>query len=518
MRKIVIGISLLVVSLVAVAMTNSADSEPLNDYIAHEWGTFTSVSGSDGVQLDGLFLEEEKLPKFVKELQIPIGKLKFQGMGLPDFNIRGVNIKMETPVIYFYSEKEGNVDVNVKFKGGIVNQWYPASVNNRHISFNEGKSTLSPINAPDFTSVYNDSLNWKVKVLGPNSHLSYTSPQNLETPTWVNPRYTDANMLQIGKDREKFIFYRGLARFDQPFKVTSQSSSQLTLQNTGNDEIGFAMVYEYTKDKKAKVWWTGKLDGKEQKVVHKKELDVNKSIHGEFLSGLIKAGLYKKEAQSMLETWRHSYFEKEGLRVFWIVPRKFTDEILPISFKPAPKKLERVLVGRSEVLTHKNEVKLVKDFVHNTEKNPYWMQGNGFLNRTPDRFFKAWQSRVQKLLENVDHRFSFLKQISGYDLPFGEYYIDEKKKWECSVKLINFDFQILKYKKETSKLSGELTYWFKSKKLREENNMYSSGYRDRKAVFNMENGELDGECKIYEVKAKEDVLVETKIFKDGKVL
>jgi hypothetical protein len=34
-------------------------------YQLHEWGTFTTVSGSDGVLLEGLQREEEQLPPFV---------------------------------------------------------------------------------------------------------------------------------------------------------------------------------------------------------------------------------------------------------------------------------------------------------------------------------------------------------------------------------------------------------------------------------------------------------------------
>ena len=40
-------------------------SQILFGYELHEWGTFTTVSGSDGVLLTGLEVEEEKLPSFV---------------------------------------------------------------------------------------------------------------------------------------------------------------------------------------------------------------------------------------------------------------------------------------------------------------------------------------------------------------------------------------------------------------------------------------------------------------------
>ena len=52
----------------------------------------------------------------------------------------------------------------------------------------------------------------------------------------------------------------------------------------------------------------------------------------------------------MLETWRDSWFE-DGVRVFYIVPRKSVDAILPLSISPAPSAIARVFVGRMEVLT-----------------------------------------------------------------------------------------------------------------------------------------------------------------------
>ena len=39
--------------------------------------------------------------------------------------------RMETPVIYFYSEKERSVDVDVRFNGGRITEWYPQLTNPR---------------------------------------------------------------------------------------------------------------------------------------------------------------------------------------------------------------------------------------------------------------------------------------------------------------------------------------------------------------------------------------------------
>jgi len=87
----------------------------------HEWGTFTTVSGSDGKLLTGLEREEEYLPYFV---QGHAGVNRRRGKGFY-FPLRGVTVKMETPVIYFYGEPQKNVNVKVGFNGGSISQWYP---------------------------------------------------------------------------------------------------------------------------------------------------------------------------------------------------------------------------------------------------------------------------------------------------------------------------------------------------------------------------------------------------------
>jgi hypothetical protein len=65
---------------------------------------------------------------------------------------------------------------------------------------------------------------------------------------------------------------------------------------------------------------------------------------------LHRAGLYADEARAMVNTWRKSYFQTEGFRILYFVPRRLTDSILPLTVDPQPKELVRVLVGRLDVL------------------------------------------------------------------------------------------------------------------------------------------------------------------------
>ena len=74
------------------------------------------------------------------------------------------------------------------------------------------------------------------------------------------------------------------------------------------------------------------------------------AVHGSLVNALVEAGLYRKEAVAMVETWKDSWFE-EGMRVIYLVPRSTIDRELPLTIQPNPKELTRVFVGRVEILS-----------------------------------------------------------------------------------------------------------------------------------------------------------------------
>jgi hypothetical protein len=82
---------------------------------AHEWGTFTTVAGETGRAVDWLPLNgPSDLPSFVEH---------YRGGG---FKVGlGGTIRMETPVLYFYSMHDTKVDVGVSFVHGLITEWYP---------------------------------------------------------------------------------------------------------------------------------------------------------------------------------------------------------------------------------------------------------------------------------------------------------------------------------------------------------------------------------------------------------
>jgi hypothetical protein len=68
--------------------------------------------------------------------------------------------------------------------------------------------------------------------------------------------------------------------------------------------------------------------------------------------------LYPREALAMVNTWDDSWFQEEGVRVLYILPRAWTDQILPMQLDPTPKELVRVMVGRAELITPDTERRL----------------------------------------------------------------------------------------------------------------------------------------------------------------
>src|SRR4051794_18219810 len=83
--------------------------------IAHEWGTFTSVQGADGVQFEWNPLVASELPKFVYDRNRPERLPKLSINELLGKNSTLALQRMETPVIYFYSGTPQKVNVSVQF-------------------------------------------------------------------------------------------------------------------------------------------------------------------------------------------------------------------------------------------------------------------------------------------------------------------------------------------------------------------------------------------------------------------
>lgn len=382
--------------------------------VVHEWGTFTTVQGSDGVVLDGLRHEERDLPAFVHDIR------DFAG-------ISGVSPKMETPVIYFYSDRQRKIKVRVNFTRGVITQWYPAadSVNHQGMTLNGAAEKPAGREITDLKDGY---IEWggsnDLMILAPgatedtqlangkgaNSQIKIELPRVAEDDPWRFCREVDANTLRVCNlnlarkqggegvvnEYEKCLFYRGLGDFPLPLKAVVRSDQYhespltradgkvvgtmrtvklaLELTNTGKfGALTHALIvykrggfsgFHYVGDIKDSADWEDlviSLDDASETTEQLVKLLTEK---------LTLTGLYEKEALAMARTWQQGYFNDEGLRVLYVLPRDFVDWELPVTMdagdgwtygkhkqaKAIP--FVRTFVARCDLLTPSREAEL----------------------------------------------------------------------------------------------------------------------------------------------------------------
>jgi hypothetical protein len=305
-----------------VTKLEAQDQTPRQDrFVAHEWGTFTSVSTADGrQQLWNPLGGASELPSFVYRSSEASQCFKSGTLAL---------VRMETPVIYFYSDREVRASVKVDLPKGCVTEWYPLA------------------------SVTRQTIDWNGFVAQPGAKEKF--PVDRSQSHYYPARETDAAPLSLGDEQkveqERFLFYRGIGFFDLPLSARLKGD-QVIVHDTGPYEVEKVILFE---NRGGKSGWRihGPLKG--DAAIARPALDQPvEPLLREFEKTLVGQGLYEKEAAAMVKTWRDSWFE-EGLRVFYILPQRATDVILPITIKPQPSELARVFVGRAEIITPEME-------------------------------------------------------------------------------------------------------------------------------------------------------------------
>jgi hypothetical protein len=336
--------AVLVLSLVCVALPGPASSNPArqatSDLVAHEWGTFTSIADHNGHAIQWYPRSgADDLPEFVEYCGSAGGKRRLQG-----------TIRMETPVLYFYSPTETTVSVKVRFSKGVITEWYP------HASRT----------VPDAKKVLDESvllqsrgdgeIAWDSVAVKPSA--SPNLPHDETKARYYAARETSSAPLIVrapkGEQQEKFLFYRGLSVFPLPITTQLISGGKVLVKNLQSAEIPSLILFERRGDKLG-YRFGGTLQAEGELQLDSPELTSTVESFGRDLADLLMSqGLYPDEAQAMVETWKSSWFE-EGSRLLYIVPPQFVNTVLPLSIKPAPAQTVRVFVGRMELITPASE-------------------------------------------------------------------------------------------------------------------------------------------------------------------
>ena len=253
----------LVILAVAALAVVAFETGKKHDLVVHEWGTFTSVQGGDGQLLSWHPLQTTVLPSFVYDWSKP--GLNRQ-LASPAARTKGVMVtlqRMETPVIYFYSDTEQSVDVSVQFPKGLVTEWYPQAARIGPATFPPKPSLIAMDNAIhkvgmpagfSFVSMFgknpvtNSIIEWQnVRVLPAKNNQTLANQLHVEKTGnhYFAARETDSAFVSVDSrsktnsadENEKFLFYRGVGNFATPLKVTTSADGKVTVENTGKEPL-----------------------------------------------------------------------------------------------------------------------------------------------------------------------------------------------------------------------------------------------------------------------------------------
>lgn len=349
---------------------------PAEDLIVHEWGTFTTFSGSDGVHLDfrPLAAAHSDLPDFVWDRASGSPQAVFSKARL-----RG-KVRMETPVTYFYTDRERTIRASVEFPQGMLTEFYPP-VESFSPPFDIKAATT------DGEKIGNSRLDWgKIKLIPAKAFLPTVADEtdaawlqqrvleNLCLPGnghYAAARATDSAFVLTnlkskgpfspgGRYLEKFLFYRGVGKFELPVQVEAGTDGEIRVHNRGAETLKSLFLVESTGNEQRMSAIPQVAAGQAAVMPRPVPVTDRQAARDQMVTALVQEGLYEKEARAMVATWDDSWFLEEGTRVFYMVPRPVTDSLLPLKIEPQPKETVRVLVGRLEVMRASEEKRLVE--------------------------------------------------------------------------------------------------------------------------------------------------------------
>jgi hypothetical protein len=350
---------------------------PGSGFVVHEWGTNTVVMGSNGSLQRGLHHEGDDLPDFVFD-RLKQGDL----LGFPALD------KMETPVDYFYSDRPRSVSVRVDMPHGVLTQWYPAAAAFSPAILNASSGPIpiidpvSSVHYPYATQGCLDKyadfgsgmLDWgSVEILSRDETLNAAlPPAPIDRFSWSYARDVAANDVRVrnpmarssdaamtvrsAAQTERFLFYRGLGRFEPPMRVSTASADGTEIVQISMQQAipGPVWLLNVAADAGAirRFDSSAELTGALPDLRDAPPLDVFvDDLAKEMTDALSGTGLYRDEASAMVNTWRHQWFRTPGVRVLYFAPRSWLEREVSLSITPAPDAEVRVMVMRVELLT-----------------------------------------------------------------------------------------------------------------------------------------------------------------------
>src|SRR5205823_3086057 len=346
MKRIVCALA--TAGVVAAVLTVRAAQSPA-PLIVHEWGTITTQHAPDGTPRGRLnrISASEVLPSFVHRYEPSPTRDKPDKSLMKAPLIAGrpdVTMRLETPVLYFHTPAgSGSVppfDVTVRFRGGVLNEFYPDAAPSVDLDVDRATMKMQAGVIPP--SWNGDVLNnyvvggllWRGITLKDSAPLYRT-----DSHVWLAPRQVQSSGVTTkANESERYLFYRGVAHLDALVQ-TELSSGEVRLRAPQHLQWMHAPTMTIPtlwlldvrpggaaafREHEAITIARGRASQELARVSLFAERDYGPEKLAELRRAmkrsLLAAGLYGDEAEAMLETWKASYFQTPGLRLFYIVP------------------------------------------------------------------------------------------------------------------------------------------------------------------------------------------------------
>lgn len=349
-------------------------SDDAADVIVHEWGTFTSVAGSDGRPVAWRPLTgPPDLPGFVRHTDYRGWKATLTA-----------TVRMETPVLYFYATEDAVVDVTVGFRQGLITEYFPQAI----------VSPARPVPRGLISPGFSHSIAWRGVRIQPGAPPQF--PVEAVANHYYAARETEAAPLQVGSEQERFLFYRGAGTFPLPVAATVAVDGGIEVANIGSQTLTTVVLFE---NRGGRIGWRVHRRIADEARIPPPALDGDlASVRSELEQVLVAEGLYEREAAAMVNTWSDSWFE-EGTRLFYVLPQPIVDAILPLDIRPAPSRTVRVFVGRLELVTAATLTDLTDAL--RTNDRARLMRYGRFLRPFAERLPAADRAQLEAVLQTA---------------------------------------------------------------------------------------------------------------------
>ena len=399
--------ALVVLCAIVLIGQGIALADPL---VVHEWGTFTSLQDERGSAIGGINADDEPVPNFVHRLNYnlvlgPKPNVWFLAAKSIPQSHPDVTMRLETPVVYFHPGRGAKtpfpVNIEVAFRGGWLSEFYPKA---EFEAPGIKGSSFGPLSAATVGRLAWNNLQVGTDAAGPET----------DSKVWLAPRAVDAaNVTTADGESERYLFYRGIGNVESPLRVSRDHSSRTPslvvtaefpiVPQTSESELVVPALWlvDIREDKtvafRALEGFRVPNDGLPRQMSSTRagfddtdySADNIDKLEATVHTALVDDGLFADEAQGLLNTWRASYFETPGLRLFYLLPQEWTNQVLPMKLS-VDAKLVRTMVGRVEIVTPEQRT-LLREIAAGPASKSDWMYQED-KKRAEPADYRAFQS------------------------------------------------------------------------------------------------------------------------------